>query len=103
MNESETRILDILDGRTLIIGREGHVYIGDPSVSKQHAEISISGGKIRLRDLKSTNGTFVVRQNEPIPIKDGYVHLHQTIMIGGHRQQVRSLLETIGAISGAGD
>jgi len=103
MDESETRILDILDGRTLIIGREGHVYIGDPSVSKQHAEISISGGKIRLRDLKSTNGTFIVRQDEQIPFKDGYVDLHQTIMIGAHRQQVRSLLEAIGAISGGAD
>jgi len=103
MNESENRILDILDGRTLIIGREGHVYIGDPSVSKQHAEISISGGRIRLRDLKSTNGTFIVKQDEEIPLEDGYVDLHQTIMMGAHRLQVRSLLEAIGAISGATD
>lgn len=103
MNEGENRILDILDGRTLIIGREGHVYIGDPSVSKQHAEIRISGGKIHIRDLKSTNGTFIVKQDEQIPLEDGYVDLHQTIVIGAHRQQVKSLLETISALSGSAD
>ena len=100
MDEREKRILEILEGKTLIIGREGHVYIGDPSVSKQHAEICISGGRIRIRDLKSTNGTFLVRHDQQIPLEDGYVDLNQTIMIGAHRQQVRNLLETISALSG---
>ena len=47
-----------LENRTYIIGREGHIYINDPTVSKQHAEIQIINGEVYLRDLGSTNGTF---------------------------------------------
>ena len=48
-----------LESRTYIIGREGHIYINDPTVSKQHAEIQIINGEVYLRDLDSTNGTFL--------------------------------------------
>jgi EAL domain-containing protein (putative c-di-GMP-specific phosphodiesterase class I) len=40
------------------------------SVSKRHAEIYAAGGDLRLRDLGSTNGTFVNRN----PIEDAPVH-----------------------------
>jgi len=103
MNESENSLLDLLDGKKLIIGREGHVYVGDPSVSKQHAEISISKGRIRIRDLNSTNGTYIVSHDRQIPLDDGFVTLQQTIMIGGYEQKVSSLLEAVGAISKAAD
>jgi len=40
------------------------------SVSKQHAEIYDDGGKLRIRDLDSTNGTFVRRRR----VKNAALH-----------------------------
>ncbi len=31
-----------IQNKTYIIGREGHIYVNDPTVSKQHAEIRIA-------------------------------------------------------------
>jgi predicted Zn finger-like uncharacterized protein len=43
-----------------IIGRgEVDVVIQDVESSRQHAQIEVTGGRILLRDLNSTNGTFV--------------------------------------------
>ena len=47
--------------QTYIIGREGHIYLSDISVSRQHAEITFRDGKILLRDLNSTNGVFMIK------------------------------------------
>lgn len=35
------------------------IYINDQSVSKMHAEIIVNNGEITVRDLGSTNGTFI--------------------------------------------
>ncbi len=45
----------------ITIGRaeDSVVRIGDPSVSGRHAQIELSGDACMLRDLGSTNGTFV--------------------------------------------
>jgi DNA-binding CsgD family transcriptional regulator len=44
-----------------VIGRSAHcdLELLDPAVSRVHAEISYSDGAVTLRDLKSTNGTFL--------------------------------------------
>jgi predicted Zn finger-like uncharacterized protein len=43
-----------------IIGRgEVDVVIQDVEASRQHAQIEVGGDRIQLRDLNSTNGTFV--------------------------------------------
>ncbi len=43
-----------------VIGRaEGALRIADPRVSGRHAQVELSGGEVWLRDLGSTNGTFV--------------------------------------------
>lgn len=48
-------------GRTLTVGRaatsDAPVY--DPTVSRQHAELTLEDGGVRVRDLGSSNGTFV--------------------------------------------
>jgi EAL domain-containing protein (putative c-di-GMP-specific phosphodiesterase class I) len=43
------------------VGRlpEAHYCISDPTISKSHAEFFDSGDRLMLRDLRSTNGTFV--------------------------------------------
>jgi predicted component of type VI protein secretion system len=56
------------------IGREGcDITLGDPDVSRRHAEIQISNGDILINDLGSTNGTFVngERIDRPRSLRDG--------------------------------
>lgn len=65
---SATRIyLELADRRlpvpvgTSTIGRSRRceVVIPDPSISRNHALISVAGGRITLKDLESSNGTFI--------------------------------------------
>jgi pSer/pThr/pTyr-binding forkhead associated (FHA) protein len=84
--------IKFMEGRTYTIGREGHIYIDSPRVSKYHAEIKIRNGRIFLRDLNSTNGTYLVKNKKLVYFEEGYVHLHQVIMIGDKRCSIDSLL-----------
>ena len=95
MNESANAMLDRLEGKSYIIGREGHIYISDPAASKQHAELSFVDGRIRIRDLGSTNGIYILRDGEPRRLQDEYVDPQQTIAIGAQKHKVETLLETI--------
>lgn len=84
--------IKFMEGRTYSIGREGHIYIDSPRVSKYHAEIKIRNGRIFLRDLNSTNGTYLVKNNKLVHFEEGYVNLHQVIMIGDKRRSIDTLL-----------
>ena len=66
----------------LRIGREDtfEVVIADASVSRNHAEIFLAGGGWRLRDLKSTNGTFL--NGTRLGLADWPLHAHDTIKCG---------------------
>jgi pSer/pThr/pTyr-binding forkhead associated (FHA) protein len=88
-----------LKNRTYIVGREGHIYINDPTVSKQHAELQVIDGEVYLRDLRSTNGTFLIKNNRLVPFHEGYVQLHQPIVIGNRQYTIQSLLELAGAFA----
>src|SRR5262249_35218756 len=55
------------------------VCVGDPHVSRQHAEIARTGGIVILRDLQSRNGTYV----DGIAVKEVILHNPATIRIGG--------------------
>lgn len=79
------------------IGREGQISLHDQTVSKQHAEIQIKNGEIYLRDLNSTNGTFLVKNNRLVPFAEGYIQLRQIIAFGNVRTSVEKLLEMAGA------
>jgi len=89
----------LMESRTYIIGREGHIYINDPTVSKQHAEIQVIKGEVYLRDLDSTNGTYLIKNNRLVPFHEGYVQLHQPIVLGNRQYTVQSLLEIAGAFA----
>lgn len=66
--------LPLRSGET-ILGREGDgvVALPSPSVSRQHAAVTIEGTAARLRDLGSKNGTFVdeMRVEHPVALCDG--------------------------------
>ncbi|MFN0051442.1 MAG: FHA domain-containing protein [Planctomycetales bacterium] len=46
---------------TMIVGRssENALYVPDITVSRRHAEVTVNGGKVTIRDLDSRNGTFL--------------------------------------------
>ena len=98
--DSNTRgELKKIESRTYIIGREGHIYLNDPAVSKRHAEIQIMRGEIYLRDLDSTNGTYLIKNQKLISFKEGYVQLNQAIVLGNRQYTVKELLEIAGAFA----
>jgi DNA-binding NtrC family response regulator len=51
----------ILEGGTLLIGKHPDVdlNLSDNTVSRYHAELALLSDGVRVRDLNSTNGTFV--------------------------------------------
>jgi hypothetical protein len=88
-----------MEGQTYIVGREGHIYLGDESISRHHAEIKFIDGKIRLRDLDSTNGVYLVKNNRAVRIREGFVEPDQQIVIGRRRCTVQGLLTALGNIA----
>lgn len=99
MDKDPQEELKRMESRTYIIGREGHIYINDPTVSKQHAEIKVVNGEVYLRDLDSTNGTFLIKNNRLVPFHEGYVQIHQPIVLGNRQYTIQGLLEIAGAFS----
>ena len=53
--------IDLETGRTLIVGRAvtSDVPIYDPTISRKHAEVALTGAGVRVKDLGSSNGTFL--------------------------------------------
>ncbi|RMG95831.1 MAG: FHA domain-containing protein [Deltaproteobacteria bacterium] len=52
-----------LSGASLVVGRDaGDVVLGDPKASHLHARLELDGRTVRVRDLGSTNGTWVAGQ-----------------------------------------
>ena len=84
--------LKLIEGRSFILGRQGHIFIDSITASNQHAEIRITKQKIYLRDLDSTNGTFLLKDGSLVRIKKGYVKPEQTVVIGGKAHTVMELL-----------
>ncbi len=96
MKNSEKVGVRELEGQTFVIGREGHIYIDGPAISRQHAEIKFIDGRIRLRDLGSTNGIYLLRSRKLIPFQEGYVQPQQPFVIGNKKYTVKKLLEALG-------
>ena len=86
-------------GREYTIGRNGHIYIADPTVSAIHASIKIVGGKVYLRDMDSTNGTYLLKNKKLVYFKEGFVALDQPIVIGKKSYSVRIFLRKISTFS----
>jgi len=58
-----------------IVGRthEAEVFLRDPEVSRRHARLEAHNGLVYLKDLESSNGTFLNgrRVSESIEIREG--------------------------------
>jgi hypothetical protein len=53
--------------------------LDDPSVSAAHAEIIVEAGSVTVKDLRSTNGTFVNRSQ----IREAFLQPGQVLSLGG--------------------
>jgi adenylate cyclase len=53
--------IDLTPGRAVIVGRAvtSDVPVYDPTISRQHAELVLTDGGVRIKDLGSSNGTFL--------------------------------------------
>jgi hypothetical protein len=61
------------DGK-FVIGRDaGDLILGDPLVSGQHAELTVSGDQVKFLDIGSTNGSFfnTTKVTTPIMLSQG--------------------------------
>lgn len=79
----------------LLVGREpdNDIVITDPRVSHRHAWIGIIEHKVVLRDLGSTNGTFLNAAIDT-PISEAVLSPGDTIFFGGHgRDQFRFVVD----------
>ncbi len=49
-----------IDRPLVVLGRsDADIVLNDPEISRQHAAIEVHGAKVVLKDLGSTNGTFI--------------------------------------------
>ena len=85
-----------MDGRTYIIGRAGQLRIDDSSVSRSHADIKFVDGMIKIRDLCSTNGTFVENGSKFVPCHEAYISPNTRIKFGAVVYSLKGLLAASG-------
>nr|WP_231135269.1 DUF3662 and FHA domain-containing protein [Motilibacter deserti] len=69
-----------LDRPVTVLGRgtEVDVRIDDPGVSRRHAQVQVAGGRARLVDLGSTNGTLMHGQR----VRDVDLHDGDELVLG---------------------
>ena len=61
VSTSGDQSIDVKPATTLVVGRavNSDVPIYDPTISRQHAQLSVQNGGIMVKDLGSSNGTFL--------------------------------------------
>ncbi len=105
MSSSLSREWGLTEGQTYIISRkgsvfmEGHIYLDSPAVSRPHAALKIKYERVYLRDLNSTNGTYIVDNDGLISFEEGYVKPDQPMMIGNVNCTIQSLITIAGVYS----
>ena len=103
MNDNVIKDIELMEGRTFIIGRRGHIYIDSSTASKHHAEIKIIDGRIYLCDLDSTNGTYLLKNKKKVSFEKGYIDPLQSIVIGGQEHIVQDLLSIAAKFAASDD
>lgn len=88
VSPDRTACFDLLDGLNTIGRRqdENTIAITDPYASGRHADVSVQDGAILIRDVGSTNGTFVngtkLEPDSPLEVSPGdEITIGQSIFI----------------------
>lgn len=73
-----------IDTQVLTIGRNADIKLLDSkeTVSRVHCELIIADGGYYLRDANSRNGTYLEENGRLRKIKEAWVRLDQTIVLG---------------------
>jgi len=88
--EDAGREVTLEDGRALVLGRERgcDVVVRCPRASRRHAEVRpLSGGRVLLRDLNSSNGTWV-----------GSARVAEAVLAGGEELRVGDVRLAVAAV-----
>lgn len=74
-------------GKGVTIGRspEADVVVPDPQISNRHAWVGVLNNQLVLRDLKSTNGTYL-NDNLNAPVQEQVLKDGDVIVLGKHNQ-----------------
>ncbi len=75
--------------------RTAQLWVNHDTVSNVHAELDVLNGRLYLKDLNSTNGTFVVENGKRVRFQEGYVELDQQIYLGDWNCTPRQLLDMV--------
>lgn len=89
LTEDITSSLDLTSGDAIVLGRDSEqcqFVVLDGKVSQQHCKLSVSGDKLWVEDLGSTNGTFVNGER----VESALVAPGDEISLGDCRIQVRA-------------
>lgn len=85
-------------GEFFTIGRDPncHLTLNDPFVSTRHARIEIKAGRYVLRDLQSTNGTYLngSRVGEAVLTENDRVRFGESVYIFAEKNQERTSLSS---------
>jgi len=83
-------VFDLSIIREITLGRspENVVVIPDPTVSRKHAVITVVGNELLIKDLNSTNGTYVLDGNEFKRISE-YRFSNETVIRLGYYTVIR--------------
>jgi EAL domain-containing protein (putative c-di-GMP-specific phosphodiesterase class I) len=88
-----------VDALPFLIGRQADASLSIPSatVSRKHAELTLCDGLLYLRDLGSTNGTFVngTRVNQTCPINHGDLLQFGQVVFRMTQQSLETIHQTI--------
>ena len=96
MTRERTTGIGFTQGHPCTIGREGQIRIADSSLSRGHAEIRFIHDRLRLRDLGSTNGTYLIIDGKSVRIEESYVSPCQQVMLGTRKYTIKALLALVG-------
>ncbi len=89
-------------GEKFTIGRDQScdIPVADDSVSRRHAELTlVDPGKLLLVDCQSSNGTAILEDGRPRPIRQAFVTPSDRVQLGSVVLSVSDLLEAISARS----
>ena len=102
MSSSLSKEWGLTEGQTYIISRkgpvllDGYIYLDSPTVSIPHAALKITKERVHLRDLNSTNGTYIVDKNALVRFDEGYVKPNQPIILGEVNCTIQGLIAIAG-------
>ena len=69
--------IDLQPERTIVVGRAvtSDVPIYDPTISRRHAEVSLTDGGVKVKDVGSSNGTFLngARITEAVAVENDVI------------------------------